>query len=153
MPGLRVDLCRLGAAGFSILELLVTFSIAAGLSGIAIYNMHALRQPAAEAAANTVGFVKRTRAKALATTHAYTIRPLTEDLLITTYAKNCHAAKQDLDDSLTLTLPEGAEFATTEWSICFSSRGVSEGSVNVNIKDDDQTKKIQIAAGGGARVS
>lgn len=139
------------AQGFSAIELVVTFAVISLLVGFMAYNFKDMSQPALNGASGVVGFVKRTRAKALGTTYAYTITPSSATQLIASYGTTCSSPSQTTDSRLSLTLPEGARFAQTGWSICFSARGIAEDSINLGIVDDDETKTVQIASGGGAR--
>jgi Tfp pilus assembly protein FimT len=140
-------------SGFSVLELLATFVIATIMMGILALNLKALNQPALDGASEFAGFVRRTRAKALATTYAYTIEPASATRIVTTYGTSCGSPTQTSDSALSMTLPDTAAFTTTGWSICFTARGVSEDSAELSIHDGKDTATIEVAAGGAVRFN
>jgi Tfp pilus assembly protein FimT len=139
--------------GFSILELLATFVITSIMLGIVALDLKAFHQPALAGASEFAGFVRRTRAKALATTYAYTIEPSSATNIITTYGTSCSSTTQTRDRALTMTLPDMAAFTTTGWHICFGARGVSEDSAMLSIHDGRDTTTVEIAAGGAVRFN
>ncbi len=137
--------------GFSLIELMVTLALGSILLGTAVYQINDLRDPAATGAAQVVAFVKQARAKAFGTTLAYTIQPSSSTTIIAQFSKKCSSTTKTNDSKLLLTLANGATLATTNWSICFSTRGIAETSASFGITDTKSTKTVQIAAGGGAR--
>jgi hypothetical protein len=120
--------------------------------GVITYDFSELRQPVADGAAELSGFVKKSRAKALATTYAYTIEPASATRVRATYGRTCDDATQTVDPRLAFELPTRARFTDITWKICFSARGISEESADIEITDDATTATMQIAAGGGTRV-
>ncbi len=139
------------SGGFSLIELILTLALGSILLGTAVYQINVLRDPAVTAAAQVVAFVKQSRAKALGTTLAYTISPSSSNTIMAQFSKNCSSATKTNDSKLLLALANGATLAATDWSICFSARGVADTSVSFGITDTKSIKTVQIAAGGGAR--
>ena len=137
--------------GFSLLELVITMSILTILMSMAVFNFHDLEQPATNGASELMGFLKKTRAKALATTLAYTAKPNDNSQVITTYGTTCSAAQQ-VDTSLTLTLPNHAHLTDTEWMVCYSTRGLANSSIDIAISGSDGTKVVQVVLGGAIRI-
>lgn len=138
--------------GTTILELMTVVSLAAILSTIVISNVKALNTPASTAAAAFVGFCKEARAKAMASTYAYTVKPASSTSIVTTYAKSCTATPQTNDPALTLPLKQGARLSSTSWSFCYSTRGLVDSSLDIAIGDTNGTKTVQVGLGGGVRI-
>ena len=153
LAGLLRDTQR-SSRGFSVVELLTAFAITTIVTGFVVYGFRELDRPAENAALQTMGFLKKARAKALATTWAYTLTPSADGKSVTsTYGKNCSAATQTNDSKLTLAMPAGAHFLSTAWSICFSTRGLTDSSATIYIQDSEGlTKRVELAAGGGTRI-
>ena len=138
--------------GFTLIELLVAVVILGILGSIAAFNFSELANPAVNGASELAGFIRRARAKALASTMAYTIKPSASNKVITTYAPTCSTTDQTIDNILTLTLPTSAYLTQTAWSICFNTRGLSDSSANIIVQDDFTQKTVQVVLGGGVRV-
>lgn len=139
--------------GFTIVELLVVVGIVGVLSGTAVYALRSLDDPASNGAAQLMTYIKKTRAKALATTNAYRIRPKSDGVTIEAQsAVSCTSATFTTDSTMNLKLPTQARVASTTWSICVTPRGTLSTSENVGIADTDSSKTLQIAMGGGMRI-
>ena len=142
----------MGSRGYSVVELLVALAIAGIMVGIGVYNFRDLNQPAEDGAVEFAGFVRRVRAKGLATTYAYTLSPSTVSRVTTTYGISCTSTAQTADSRLVLDLPSGASFSSLTWSVCFSPRGISTTGATVNVRDATVNKVVEIAAGGGTKI-
>lgn len=140
------------ARGTTLLELLTVVSLAAILSTVAVSNLSVLNTPAATGTAALVGFLKETRAKAMNTTMAYTVKPSSNRVVVTTYAKTCAAAPQTKDNAMTLTLPRGATLRSTTWSFCYGTRGLVDTSLDIVVGDSEGSKTVQVGLGGGVRI-
>ena len=119
--------------------------------GVAAANLRTFKEPATSGASQLVGFMKQARAKALASTLAYTVKPASSTRVMTTFGSSC-SATQTTDTSLSLVLPTGASLAATTWSVCFGVRGLADTSIDITVADQAMTKVVQVALGGGARV-
>lgn len=141
-------------AGFSVIEMMVVVGMLGIMSGFLAYGYKELDRPAENGALQTMGLIKKARAKALATTWAYKIQPNGGGTGITSsYAKNCSAATWTDDAKLRLTLPQGVHFNSTGWTICFTTRGLTDSSATINISDaNGLTKTVSLAAGGGTKI-
>ena len=137
--------------GYTLLELLITVSLVGVLMCMAIFNFKALQNPADNGAAQLASFFKVIRAKALASTLAYTVTPQSATRIITTRAGTCEGAQTD-DPTQTLTLPEGSSLVEQAWSICYNPRGLSNSSADIHIQDSDRTRLVQVVLGGGVRI-
>ena len=143
-------LCE-SAAGYSIFELLATMTLGTILTGIAVFNFVALRDSADNGAAELTGFFKKARAKALATTMAYTVQPQTATRVIATIGTSCSAA-QAADPEMILDLPTGATLSTLGWAVCYNTRGYADDSLNIVVSDTKGTQTVQVVLGGAVRA-
>lgn len=145
--------------GFSLLELLVVLTLASVLMAMATLNMRRLVDPAITASAELTGHFKKIRAKALTTTRAYTIVALNNRKVIARYSDSCSTptASQVEENSLAYTLPTGASLGNTNWTVCYTSRGLSNLSANIVVNDDtghgSASRTVQVVMGGGVRVT
>ena len=138
-------------SGFTLLELLVTISLAAVMTGFAVLNLKDLSNPALNAASDISGFLKLARSKALSTTSAYTISASSTDTLIATVGTTCSAA-QTPDPSMTLFLAD-ASLTDITWTICFSSRGFPDANVSIPVVDVYAgANTVEILLGGSIRI-
>jgi Tfp pilus assembly protein FimT len=138
--------------GFGIIELIATLSIAFILAGMAMFNARAIYHPSRGGAEQLASFLKSARAKALATTSTYTIIPVSESEVITTFSTACSSTEQTEDPEMRLVLTDGARLANIDWSICYTSRGTSNSSAIIDVIDNYGSKQVQIVLGGGVRV-
>ncbi len=139
-------------SGYTVIELIVTVGLAALLMGGAIISMQSLRQPADEGASEVVSFLKLVRARALISVRAYRVAPISTTRLAASYASSCSAATFTTDSSLALKLPNHSSLAATNWSICYTSRGIAESNLSFVVRDSEKSRTIQIALGGGVQV-
>lgn len=139
-------------AGITILELIVVFAMIALLFGIAAPNLAELDRPLEDGSAALRGFVKQTRAKAIASTSAYTITPTSASRIETQVSTTC-GGTQTAEPKLFLELPKGVGMLSTSWSLCFSSRGFANNNVQVTLQDDElSTKVIEVFLGGAVEL-
>lgn len=140
-------------AGLSLLEVVVTLFIVGVLSGSAISNLAAMKNPLHDGASQTIGFAKQVRAKALATTSAYTLLALDSRTLIAESSKSCASTTRTRDLSLTLVLPERVSLPSTELEVCFDSRGLAQGEQSFDLEGSDgRLETIEIFLGGAVRI-
>jgi prepilin-type N-terminal cleavage/methylation domain-containing protein len=136
---------------FTVIELLVCMALVGIVSAIAIYNMRSFSDPTAEGTGHVMAFLKQSRAKALATTYAYTVKPATSGSLITTYGISCSSVTQTSDTQMTLALPNGVTFVSTAWSVCYTPRGLASANTNFSIQGNGDSYAVEVALGGGIR--
>ena len=137
--------------GFTLIEMVVVIALMSILIGTASINLLEFNDPAKNAASATLGFLKRARGKALNTTSAYTVKPASSYALKTTIGTSCTATQTD-DTSLVMDLPDGASLGATNWSICYSSRGLSDTSIDISLSDSRKSYTVQVLLGGGLRI-
>lgn len=140
--------------GFTIVELLVAFAIISVLSGIAIMNLNALSNSSENAAASLVGLLKQARARAIASTSAYFVVPTSTTSIVTRSGTTCSDASPVDDPTLTLQLPSGASLGATAWSVCFTSRGLSDSNTEVVVNDiHSHSRTVEVFLGGGVQIN
>ena len=137
---------------FTLLELLAVISISSILLGLASLNYRALENPVENGAEALMGFIKKTRAKALSATLAYTIKPLTPNKIITTYGTTCSSGTQTADPTFTITLPGSDYMTDTNWSVCYGTRGLANASADITVTDGVTSKVVEVVLGGGTRI-
>ena len=139
--------------GFTLVEMLVVFLMIACLSGIAVMNLKALSSPSENGAAQLLGFFKHARAKAISTTSAYFVMPTSTSTVITKFGTNCSDAAPVNDSALRLNLPSGASLGNVGWSVCFTTRGLSDSNTTVTVNDTENgSKTVEVLLGGGVRL-
>ena len=139
--------------GFSLLELVVALGLSAALMGISILNFRNLDDQSENGALLLASFFKQIRARAISTTSAYIIEPESETRVVAYYGVNCSSSDLETEGSFALELPTGSELSSTEWSVCFTSRGLTSSSDEieiVNLNGGSQT--IEVYLGGAVRV-
>ncbi|MBL7663335.1 hypothetical protein JNK13_11350 [bacterium] len=139
--------------GFSLIDLVVSMSMFSIMTATAISNWYDLTNSSDNAADVTIAYLKEVRTKAIQTTLAYTIQPVTASTISIKYSPKCSSTTKITDASATpLTLPKGTQFQSTSWSICFDSRGFSSSSGTFIIGDyKGRIETIQYYLGGGMR--
>jgi len=141
-------------SGFTLIEVLVTLSLAFILSMIAIMNLKELDNPLTNGSAQLASFFKQVRSRAVSSTLAYTIYPSTSDRIETRFAERCSDGTTTDDDTLVLDLPTGASLTDTDWTLCYSARGLPDGTLEVEVYDGEgQYKTVEVFLGGAVRVS
>lgn len=142
------------SSGFTILELITVMTIAGILSGMAVMNLNALSNTSENAAAEFAAFLKQTRARAITSTAAYFVQPSNNHKVITKIGNNCSDTSPVVDPLLAINFPTGASLASTTWSLCFSSRGLSDSNLSVTINDiHSRTRTVEVLLGGSIRIN
>jgi Tfp pilus assembly protein FimT len=138
-------------AGFSILEMLAAMLLSLILIGTALVNLKTLNNPLLNASAQVQSFLKKVRSRAISSTMAYRITPISSTELVTAYGSNCDNIDTE-DNQLTLELPNGAYLTDYEWEICFSTRGLLDTNVDITLEDQNgQSRLIEVLLGGSVR--
>jgi len=138
--------------GFSVTELLVVMALIITLFSARLFDSKRYANQALNGASSVMGFLKMVRAKALATTHAYTVSATSNTHIKTTYGTTCTATTQTNDTQLVLDLPQGAILTSTTWTLCYTTRGFSDTSLSISISDASHTKVVEVVLGGGVRI-
>jgi prepilin-type N-terminal cleavage/methylation domain-containing protein len=139
------------SSGFTLIEMVVVVAIIGIVVGTASFAFKEIENEAYNGASELMGLMKRSRAKALTSTVAYTIRPVTTTRVVATYANSCSETQVN-DTSLVLDMPSGARLLDTTWSICYGPRGLSGNSADIIVRDNIRQKTVQVVLGGGVRI-
>jgi len=115
-------------------------------------NLRPLYVSVNDAATRVEGFVKQTRAKAMATTSAYRIK-IQANKLVTERAVRCTSASWTADPKLKLALPEGITLQSTPNNpLCFDSRGYAQTPLRYTLTDQKgHTRELEVLLGGAVR--
>ncbi len=149
----KVTTCRRDEAGFSLYELLLVLALSGILMSAAVDNLKILDRQLSTSSEELLAFLKRTRAKAIASTSAYTIEPISNSHVIVRVSAQCGAGPYATDSSLSLRLPAKVTFDNTSWSSCFSSRGLASSDSEILMRDTEgNSKTIELFLGGAVRV-
>lgn len=135
------------------MEVIVVLFIMMIIAGTAIPTFAALKNPLDDGITTTLGLIKQTRAKAIATTSAYKIKASTTGHIYTEYLTKCSSATATADPKLTLDLPTGVALTSITWSVCFDSRGFAQTAQNLTLYNSDgKLRTVEIFLGGAARI-
>ncbi len=122
------------------------------LLAVMALNLRPLYDPLADATNRVEGFIKQTRAKAMATTSAYRIR-ISGNQLVGERAKRCSDTSWTPDSRLVLELPRGVTITSNpSVPLCFSSRGYATTPMTYTLSDaKGRTRQLQVFIGGAVR--
>ena len=138
--------------GFTLVEALVTLAVLAILLGVFFVNLRPLYNPLEDAANRLEGFLKQTRAKAMATTSAYQVK-IAGNRLVAKRAKRCSDTIWNPDPRLTLELPHGIAIRSNpDQPLCFTSRGHAVTPLTYVLTDGKgDSRTLQVYLGGAVR--
>jgi Tfp pilus assembly protein FimT len=137
--------------GSNLLELVIIIAIISTFS-FGIGAAYKMENPLRFSTDQTVSFLKMVRAKAITTTSAYKIRPVSDSELITQYAESCDSNVWKTDTALTFDLPDNRVwFRETNWSLCFSARGLTSENLVIALEDQNYINELEVFLGGAVR--
>lgn len=132
--------------------MLVTLGLFGVLTLIAVQQLKDLDVAIVNASAELQGFFKQVRARAISTTSAYTVTPISSTEISTSYSTSCTSETTTADPQMVVELPLGAYLRSTDWSICYSPRGLPDDNIQIEVYDDDGvTKTVEVYLGGAVR--
>jgi hypothetical protein len=124
------------------------------MAGTALSGIQSLERPLPTAASQLSGFFKQVRAKAIATTSAYTITAVTSTQVIASYSSSCDSISPTQDSKLLYNFPSKVALIGGGWSLCFNPRGLANNNAQIYIQDDDHNyRRIEVFLGGAIRVT
>ena len=137
---------------FTLLEVIVTMSLVGLLCALVPLRLSALYNRGQGSAEAVVSYLRSTRALAMARTETLIISPTSSTELGRLRATSC-SDPAPVSENFTFKLPHGVRLADTSWSVCFTSRGLSNASQTFAVVDSSGTPRtIEIALGGGLRI-
>ena len=135
-----------------MIELLVSLFIFSLLASTFVSSVGRIRNPLQEATSSSLGFLKQARARALETTSAYQVYPVSTTQLGARYAAQCASEDWIVDPSLQLELSDTVSLAETGWEVCFTSRGLASGANTFTLQNSEGDQEfIDIFLGGAVR--
>lgn len=144
-----------GLEGFTLLELLMVMLLTSILSYVGVYNLKEMASPIEDASTSTVSFLKIVRARALSTTSAYTVYPVSSTRLAARSSARCDdpIGETTIDPTLQLNFPAGAQLLETAWTVCFTARGLAATDQTFQLRDiAGQTRTVEVLLGGSVRI-
>lgn len=136
--------------GFSLLELLVVLLVVGITLGTTIMNLGRLNNPLQNGSAQLVSFLKQVRARAVASTSAYRVIPISATQLTTQFGTTCANASTD-DPALQLSLPSGTSLSAVDWEFCFTTKGRADSNLELTVREGGRVRRIEILLGGAVR--
>jgi Tfp pilus assembly protein FimT len=147
------DKLRLGTeGGFTMFELIALLALFAVVSAIAVYGVESMRNPLNNAALSMEQLLRTARSRAISTTQAVEVKPLSPTLIGTSTSDSCSGTMTNSPD-LKLRLPTGAGLTDTTWTICFDQRGLADSNTSFQLADHHGiARTVRVALGGGVRI-
>lgn len=138
--------------GHTVINLLTTMALIGILSAAAVSNLKEMNDPLANASFSVEHFLRLARSSAISRTQAVQVAPSSRSTLIAASGDTCSSTMTAIS-SMTLALPRGAEFVATDWSVCFTKRGLADANTVFQLIDGNgNTKTVRVALGGGTRI-
>ena len=141
--------------GASLLELLTAVALFVILSEVVVSNIKQLHNPLADAGFEVSHFLRLARARAISQTLAIEVWPASATQLTSTSRSSC-TDETDSDapvEDLVLDLPDGTSFSDTDWSVCFTQRGLAYEHTTFELQGGrGNSKTVEVALGGGVRI-
>ncbi len=137
----------------TLIELLLVLAILALSLGIAVLHLRPMATPLKTGAVLTEGFLRMARLQAMATTSAYRVSPSSSTRLAAETAASCSATTWTSVANMDLELPRGVATSDTSWSVCFSSRGISNNNLTIGLYHTSYgSEQIEVLLGGTTRL-
>jgi Tfp pilus assembly protein FimT len=136
-----------------LLEVLAVVTVLGLSVGAAALKLQPIETPLDSGTRLVQSSLRQARLSAIASTSAYRVVPVTSDRLTGEYANSCSASTWTTDSSMSLNMPKDVDFESTGWSVCFSSRGISDGNVEIVLDHPTAGKStVEVLVGGTTRV-
>jgi prepilin-type N-terminal cleavage/methylation domain-containing protein len=140
--------------GVSLVELLVVMALMGVAFTMTAAYLHTEDTSPRTGGVLLEGFIRHSRAKAMATTSSYRIAPVDARTVQAETGPTCGGGTWIVDPDLRLELPAGMSLADTAWSLCFSSRGIATASqiLTVNNSNHAAPGRVEVLRGGMTRI-
>lgn len=122
------------------------------LASVGVSNISILENPLASASANLTHHFRLVRSRAISQTRSIKVTPSSTTTLAAESAANCNETTFTPVTDLALDLGDEVHFGTTDWSACFTQRGLANEYVTFTVIGSGHTKTVQIALGGGVKI-
>jgi prepilin-type N-terminal cleavage/methylation domain-containing protein len=140
-------------SGFSLLEMIVTVSLGAILTGLAVVSVTGLNNPSRHGAVAIASFLESARSQAISSTGIILVRATNTATVQGYHVQACDDTDPVEDNQLLMVLPNNYGITDITWEVCFSARGFAAESTIIPISDaHGQDRNIQVYIGGGIRV-
>jgi prepilin-type N-terminal cleavage/methylation domain-containing protein len=142
--------------GFTLFELVIVLLLSSIMMGIVGFQFLEIKDDLNYSANDMVGFLKRVRSKALASTYFYTVKPISLHKVGVSYSPSCGTPEADkvIDPAISITLGTTIALTNLSWKICFTPRGITSDSNTIILQDNDSGKQktVEVVVGGAMRV-
>lgn len=140
-------------SGMALIEMAATMAIMATVLSVGALYLKPMAAPLQTAADSLEGTLRGARAKGMATTSAYRVRPLGSQRILAETAARCSSTLWTTDPVLDTELPEGVTMTSSSWSVCFSGRGTSSDNLTIDLWHADHgSRQVEVMLGGTTRV-
>jgi len=135
-----------------LLEVVTVIAIMGITISITAINLIGIDPPLLTGTILFEGYIRDARLKAISNTAAYRVTPGDSDELEMEFAANCSETTWTESPTPSLFLPDDVVLLDTEWSVCFSPRGISNNNLVVTLMHPGYgTQGIEILLGGATR--
>lgn len=135
------------------MELLAVLAVVGIAVGAASLYLRPMEAPVQTAAAELEGFLRQARARALATTSACRVLPVTSRGVRAECADECGASTWTPEAGGGLGFPDRVTMTNTAWSVCFDSRGLADANLTITLVHPEyRGRQVEVLLGGAARV-
>lgn len=139
--------------GVSLLESLIVLLAIAILISIGVRtDIRSLQSPLITESSNLASFFKHARSKAVSTTSAVLVKPIGYSSVKAIKGMTCDSIDQNAKGDFKIVLAPEVAMTDTDWSTCFTSRGLATENVVITMTDNKKTKTIEVMLGGGSRI-
>ena len=139
-------------SGTTIFEVIVVLSLVSILSTVALLKSSAFVNQSEASAESLVVYLKSMRNLAMSRTQAVIIYPQSSTVIARKSANSC-SDENPVPESFVFKLPKNINLRTTDWSICFTSRGLTNASQTFTLSSSTEgLKTIEISLGGSVRM-
>ena len=142
-----------GQSGMTLVEMLAVLAIFGILIGMGAVYLTPMEAPLKTGSEILETAFRQARARAIATTSSYRVRPSTAGEVVGEYARSCSSVSWNDEPKLYRDLPDSVTFPDPSWVVCFSPRGVASANVVVTLSHPDLgTRHVEVMLGGVSRV-
>ncbi len=135
-----------------MVELIITLGLFGLLCMVAVSNIKVLENPLVSAAANLSQYFRLVRVRAIAQTRSIIVEPTSQHRLTASAAANCTSETLTPIDELELDIGDDVSLGSTDWSVCFTQRGLVHAAALFTLSSETGIRTVEIALGGGVQI-